>query len=116
MLERIDLGWNPQQNRCRSKASYLEKSFENWLNTKEIFNFIKNKTFRCGEKVYFGDFFFPEKKLLIELDGKQHLKTIEYDIERDNLILKHHGVKTIRISYDEYVSRSKIDLIYQLLK
>ena len=37
-------------------------------------------------KTYFGDFYFPSLYLLIELDGTQHLKTIEYDIERDNYL------------------------------
>lgn len=109
--ERIDNGWNPQENRCRSKPSYLERSFEIWLNQINISDYVKNKTFRCGEKIYYGDFFFPKQNLLIELDGKQHKDNIEYDMRRDKLIKQYHGVETIRISYDEFVKKSKVQIV-----
>ena len=114
--ERIDNGWNPQEHRCRSKPSFLEKSFEERLISIEYKDYIKNKTFRCGKKLYFGDFFFPSKNILVELDGKQHENSIEYDTIRDNLIKEYYGVETIRITYKEYMAKSKIDIILQLLK
>lgn len=113
---RIDAGWNPQENRCKSTPSYLERSFKNWLETNNIVGFVHNKTFRCGKKIYYGDFFFPEKNLLIELDGKQHLDNTEYDKSRDNHIMEYHNVYTLRISYKEYISKSKIELVIDLLK
>lgn len=114
--ERIDNGWNPQEHRCRSRPSFLEKSFEDWLISIKFNNYIKNKTFRCGEKIYFGDFFFPEKGILIELDGKQHQQSREYDEMRDVNIQRFYGVKTIRISYEEYMKKSQIDVILKALK
>jgi very-short-patch-repair endonuclease len=113
--ERINNGWNPNQNRNRSKPSYLEQSFENWLLTNNCHNYIKNKTFRCGDKIFFGDFFFPEKQILIELDGTQHTQSIEYDNLRDTLIANYFKVKTIRISHKEYKNKSKIDHIKNIL-
>lgn len=113
--ERIDAGWNPQENRCRSKQSYLEKSFESWLKENNYTNYIKNKTFRCDKKIYYGDFYFPKENILIELDGKQHLKAIEYDNLRDVNILKYYKTKTIRISYDEYFKKTKLNLIVEIL-
>lgn len=107
--ERMDLGWNPQEHRNRSKPSYLEKSFENWLVKQNFSDYKRNKTFRCGKKVYYGDFFFPSKNVLIELDGQQHKKNTEYDNERDNNIEKYFSVKTLRISYDEYFKKTKIE-------
>ena len=112
---RIDNGWNPQQNRCKSTPSFLEKSFEEWLITKNITNYIKNKTFRCGKKIYFGDFFFPELLLLIELDGNQHKETMTYDNLRDTLILTYFNVKTFRITYEEYIKKSKLEIVEKLL-
>ncbi len=114
--QRIEDGWNPQENRCRSKPSYLEKSFESWLVSMNYTNYIKNKTFRCGKKIYFGDFYFPSKRILIELDGKQHLESIEYDELRDKLIKEHFNVETIRISYQEYISKSKIDTVLNMIR
>lgn len=78
-------------------------------------DYIKNKTFRCAEKIYYGDFYFPELKILVELDGKQHLETLKYDSIRDTNILTHHGVYTIRISYDEFISKTKLHLIKTIL-
>lgn len=116
MNKRIDNGWNPQEHRCRSKPSFLEKSFEEWLISINYTDYVKNKTFRCGNKIYYGDFFFPNKKILIELDGKQHEESIEYDSSRDRRIMEHHKVKTIRISYKEYMQKSKIDFVLESIK
>lgn len=113
--ERIDAGWNPQENRNRAIPSFLEKSFESWLLDNKITNYIKNKTFRCGEKIYFGDFYFPELSLLIELDGQQHIANTAYDKNRDDLILSAHGIYTYRISYKEYMNKSKIDIVVAML-
>ena len=115
MRERIDAGWNPQENRCRSRPSYLEKSFLHYLETHNVTDFIHNKTFRCDKKIYYGDFYFPKRNLLIELDGSQHKETTEYDLERDRLILEYHGVKTLRVSHKEYVERSKQSIVDSLL-
>ena len=45
------------------------------------------------------DFYIPEKKIVIELDGVQHLaqKHIETDLERDE-ILATWGIKVLRYS------------------
>jgi len=44
---------------------------------------------------YILDFYCPDKKLAIELDGAQHLDNKEYDQERDNYLLVL-GIQTIR--------------------
>ena len=113
--ERIDNGWNPQEHRCRSIPSYLEKSFEHWLIAHSFTNYIKNKTFRCNKKIYYGDFYFPEQNILIELDGKQHEQTTEYDQRRDQLILQHHNILTLRINHNEYLKQTKSELVKSLL-
>ena len=113
--KRIDNGWNPQQNRNRSTPSFLEKSFEAWLISNHSPPFIKEKTFRCHDKTFFGDFFFPSVNLLIELDGKQHVQQADYDKHRDDLIFKYHNVTTFRISYREFVTKSKYNQVCSLL-
>ena len=114
--KRMDNGWNPQEHRNKSKPSFLERSFADWLKTIDFSDYVKNKTFRCGQKIYYGDFYFPDKNLLIELDGKQHKDCIEYDSQRDIDILYHHNVTTLRISYDEFKAKTKIDLVLSLIK
>lgn len=45
---------------------------------------------------YIVDFYCPEKKLIIEIDGSQHIDIQrEYDIERDKY-LKNLGFKILR--------------------
>ena len=44
---------------------------------------------------YILDFYCPDKKLAIELDGAQHLDNKEYDQERDNYLLTL-DIKTVR--------------------
>lgn len=44
---------------------------------------------------YIIDFYCPEKKLGIELDGSQHMEQIEYDQKRSNDLQKH-GIIIIR--------------------
>lgn len=103
-------------NYGRGKKSYLEKSFEEWLNKYNI-KFETEKKFFNKEtkKNYFVDFIFEDKKLIIELDGTQHLKTIQKDKERDDYIEKNYGYKIIRISYKEYQNKSKEQLIKNAL-
>ena len=49
---------------------------------------------------FIPDFYCHEEKLVIELDGKIHLKTIERDKMRDN-ILSEFGLRVIRFKNEE---------------
>ncbi len=99
------------------KRSYLEISFEKWLIDNEFKNFEIEKHFYNKElnKSYFADFTFKDKKLIIELDGTQHLKRIELDKERDKYIQEVYGYNVIRISHKEYINKSKEALVLSLL-
>ena len=67
-----------------------------------LWSYLKNKgvgiKFRRQHSVgsYILDFYFPEKKLGIELDGSQHLENKEYDKERDNYLREKEGITLIR--------------------
>lgn len=50
---------------------------------------------------YIIDFLCPELKLIIELDGSQHLENIDYDIERTNY-LESLGFIVLRIMDNEF--------------
>jgi very-short-patch-repair endonuclease len=62
---------------------------------------LKNKAlgykFRRQHSIgrFIADFYCYEKKLVIELDGSQHLDNIEYDQERTNYF-ESLGIKVIR--------------------
>jgi very-short-patch-repair endonuclease len=111
--ERIYHGFNPNQNRGRHKKSWLESSFEAWLVERNVTNFVMEQSFKRLDQVktYFADFYFPDLKLIIELDGTQHKYTKEYDQERDNYISSTYGIEVIRISHKEYQKGTKVSLI-----
>lgn len=50
--------------------------------------------------IYIIDFYCVEKKLIIEIDGKIHLKNYFYDKERDNYLISL-GASIIRIKNEE---------------
>lgn len=109
--------FDPKKNRGRGKRSFLEKSFKSWLESKNIL-FLEEEPFRRLDmvKTYFADFYFPELKLIIELDGTQHKKTIEYDLDRDNYIQTTYDVRIVRVTHKEYVSKSRLSEISELLQ
>lgn len=118
VIERIKR--NKRSNFRRDKKSYLESSFEQWLKDNNILTqYLDEHTIRnhLTRKWYFVDFYFPEVNLIIELDGKQHEKPKhkQADKERDEYITTHLGIKVFRISYDEYQSGSKIEMLKTLL-
>ncbi len=49
---------------------------------------------------YILDFYCPDKKIAVELDGSQHLDNKEYDQERDNYLLGLE-IKTLRFWNNE---------------
>lgn len=108
--------------RNRKNKSYLERSFEEYLNSnfrdlKYNFNEVVKVLDSQGKylKCFYIDFFFPKQNIGIELDGNQHKNTIEYDSLRDNQIKMLRGIDIFRISYDEYFNQSKKDLIDSIL-
>lgn len=110
-------GYEFAKNRGRHKKSYLEESFENWLLSHNYHNFIPEHKIKNTheKKVYYADFYFPDKNLIIELDGSQHKNTIEKDQQRDEYIKKYYGLKIIRITHKEYRLKSRTEEIKSLL-
>lgn len=113
----IQNGHCPNKNRGRGKKSYLETSFDSWLKQYYSGQYHIEHPFKRFDvlKTYFADFYFPDKNLIIELDGTQHKKTIEYDQDRDLYISTTYGINIIRISHNEYVTKTKIDLVKSVL-
>lgn len=103
-------------NRGRHKRSYLEQSFENWLIQNQYSNYQTEVKFYNPiiKRSYFVDFLFEDKKLIIELDGTQHLNTVEKDAARDKFLVSL-GYKVVRITHLEYKNMTKLSLIKSLL-
>ena len=61
---------------------------------------------------YIVDFCAPRKKLVIELDGSQHLEQVEYDVER-TAFLESKGYKVLRFWNNEVMNN--IDLVLNII-
>ena len=100
---------NIGQSRWNNKHSRPEKWLINVL--KNEFNQIENIDYKTEMPFYRYalDFAWPEKRLCIEIDGKQHLydeKQIERDKEKDRL-LKEEGWKEIRLKWGYIVKNTQ---------
>jgi very-short-patch-repair endonuclease len=99
---------NPEnrKNLGRHKKSWMELTFEKYLAENGITGWDSEVHFWNEElrKNYFPDFIFESKKLIIELDGTQHRKTVEKDAIRDQWF-ESKGYKVIRIPHPEFKER-----------
>lgn len=115
---------NPQikNNRNPYRQSYLEKSFEDWIKLHGMVNslhgylmevrFYNPKTKKNGR----ADFVFPKHRIIVELDGTQHLQSDRKILDdiRDEYLFKR-GWHVIRISHAEYKKKNKEQLLIDLL-
>lgn len=76
---------------------------------------IENQKFRCQEPLgrYVVDFICYEKKLVIELDGGQHLDNQFFDEERTKKI-NQMGFRVVRFTNDE-VMREINEVIAEII-
>lgn len=109
-LSKFKTAWlkNPENHKkiCRRGKSWMELCFEKWLNENNILDWKVEQHFfnEDLQKNYFVDFLFEDKKLIIELDGTQHRKTVDQDKIRDEH-LASLGYTVIRIQHDEFKKR-----------
>ena len=68
-----------------------------------MWSFLKNRQvgglrFRRQFSIesYILDFYCPEARVALELDGEVHNQQIEYDRQRDNYLREHYGIVTVR--------------------
>lgn len=95
-----------RKNLGRHKRSWMELTFESYLKENNITGWDTEVHFwnTVLRKNYFPDFIFESKKLIIELDGTQHRKTVEQDAIRDKWF-SDKGYRVIRISHPEFKER-----------
>ena len=100
MWRRFVFNINSLKNRrqqLRNRATEAEKIL--WSCLKK--NTLKHKFIRqYSVEGYVIDFYCPEKRLAIELDGEQHKQNLEYDLIRTRL-LNAYGIKVIRFWNNE---------------
>lgn len=73
--------WRRRQLRSKSSAPEVVL-WANIKNNKLGYKFRRQYSIQS----YVLDFFCPEKRINIEIDGKQHLKAQQYDLVRDRFL------------------------------
>ena len=93
----------------RNNLTPAEARFWKMLKNKQL----EGKKFRRQHSIdnFIVDFYCPEEKLVIELDGNVHFNLISenYDFERDK-ILKSYGIEVLRFENKMVFNQSEIVL------
>ena len=98
------------------------KELRNSATPQEIILWSKISNFQLGFKFrrqhsignYIVDFYCPEAKLVIEIDGSEHLKQADYDNERTEYLLSV-GCKVLRFWNNE-INRNIEGVVMRIMK
>jgi len=92
----------------RKTATDAETRMWNLLRDRRIANakFRRQHPVELGGKRYVLDFYCPEAKLCVEIDGSQHLEQVHYDTERTRL-LAAHGIRVLRFWNNEVLAQTE---------
>lgn len=106
----------------RQKPSYLEKMMIGFLKAHNIIDYEFQKIFYIAGKnqyitqYYIADFYFPSKKLILEVDGKFHNKQIKQDNRRTQILKQYYRkIKVIRFTYSDFSNEKKMMELLQKL-
>lgn len=91
--------------KLRSSANMYEIDFAAYLMSKNI-KFIHQAPFILSGKIYFADFYLPDKHAIIEIDGNYHNGISQYEKDRfRDECFNGYKLKVVRIPnatiYDE---------------
>ena len=67
-------------------------------------------------RYYIADFYIPDKKIIIEVDGSFHDKQKQHDKDRTKIIQENYpGVEVLRYKWDDMFDNDIIDdLVYRI--
>lgn len=91
---------NKRRYELLNKNSTAEKHFESLLMDSNI-NFIREKIHQGVNNLYYSDFYINSLKLNIEIDGKEHLSNVDYDLKKEDKIYTFDNSLTIRYTNSE---------------
>lgn len=77
----------------RKKQTEAERFLWRHIRGRQLSGLKFRRQFPIG--IYILDFYCPEKKVAIELDGSQHIQNKEYD-EKRSFILQKYGIEMLR--------------------
>ena len=115
--------YNKYPNRIHNNKNLLRRRryLRNNPTKEEVLLWEKLKGNNTGAKFrrqhsvggYILDFYCPQKKLAIELDGQQHLENKDYDEARE-FFFEGYGIKTIRFMNSEI--NNNIEKVISIIK
>jgi len=120
MQRRIKNGTHQGWTTRNGQASYPERFFIKVLKNNNL-NFIhefpiKKRLLGINKNTnYFLDFFFPDVKLNLEIDGKRHLNLKSHDKFRDSTLIKS-GITVYRISWKNISTKAGKEYISNEIK
>ena len=91
----------------RKNQTVTEKQLWRYLRNKQLAGFKFRRQHEVG--VYIVDFVCPEKRLIVELDGGQHLEQFDYDLKRTGF-LERKGYQVIRFWNNEVINELEMVL------
>lgn len=85
----------------RASATYAEINMADILIRHQV-KFIHQCPFVFDGKIYFADFFIPDRRLVIEVDGEYHYENTQRDKDRARDIeFKSRKIDVVRVSNNE---------------
>ena len=93
----------------RKNQTESEKKLWTELRGRKILGlkFYRQHVIKSNEGIFIADFYCHTKKLIIELDGKIHLKKKEEDAMRDEIV-EAMGLKVLRFKNEELSNMNKV--------
>ena len=91
----------------RKNQTDAERQLWRYLRNKQLAGFKFRRQHKIG--VYIVDFVCPEKSLIVELDGGQHLEQFAYDLKRTGY-LQLEGYQVIRFWNNEVINELEMVL------
>jgi len=101
-------GWKSRKNK---EPSYPEKYFISLFQNENIVGWKRD--YKVGR--WFIDFAFVDKKLALEIDGKQHEERKEKDKIKDNFLEKHNW-KVYRIKWYNPINENNKEKLYKQIE
>ena len=84
----------PYRRDLRNHSTMAEMALWNRLKGRQVEGLLFRRQFSIGN--YILDFYCPEIKLAIELDGEVHNYQLEEDLARTRDLEENHGIKVLR--------------------
>ena len=84
----------PCRRDLRKHGTAAEASLWSRLKNRQVGGLLFRRQFSIDNHIL--DFYCPEYKIAVELDGESHAGKVDDDVQRDKYLLEHYGIYTIR--------------------